>query len=95
LSGDISEPADSEGLQKFPILAFSQNCTFVVGFSFWLALKEQPVRMKLVDIVILSLAVVFVIIGIYEIMTRGISFAYWSIMLSTGLFFLLVYRRKR
>jgi hypothetical protein len=51
--------------------------------------------MKLVDVLILSLAVAFVIIGIYEVMTRGISFAYWSIMLSTGLFFLFVYRKKR
>jgi hypothetical protein len=51
--------------------------------------------MKLVDIVVLSLAVAFIIIGIYETMTHGISFAYWSIMLSTGLFFLFVYRKKR
>ncbi len=51
--------------------------------------------MKLVDILILSLAVVFSIIGIHLTMTVGVSNAYWAIMLSTALYFLFVLRRKK
>ena len=51
--------------------------------------------MKLVDIVLLSLAVVFVIIGVYEVMVTGIGNAYWSVMLSFILFFVYVLRKKR
>ena len=38
--------------------------------------------MKLLDIILLSLAVVFVIIGVYEIMTLGPTNGYWSVMLA-------------
>ncbi len=51
--------------------------------------------MKLVDVLLLSLAVVFIIIGIYETMTRGIGHAYWSVMFSIILFFAYTYRKKR
>ena len=51
--------------------------------------------MKLVDMLLLSLAVVFVIIGIYETMTRGIGHAYWSVMLSILFFFIYTYRKKK
>jgi hypothetical protein len=51
--------------------------------------------MKLADILLLSLAVVFTIIGIYEIMTLGIGRAYWSVMLAVILFFLYTYRKKK
>ena len=37
--------------------------------------------MKLLDIILLSLAAFFVIIGIYEVMTVGIGQAYWLIMM--------------
>jgi hypothetical protein len=51
--------------------------------------------MKLADILLLSLAVVFIIIGIYEIMALGTGQAYWAIMLSIVFFFLYVYRKKK
>lgn len=51
--------------------------------------------MKLVDTLIFSAAVVFFIIGIYEIMTLGIGHAYWSIMLSIALFFLFTMRKRK
>jgi hypothetical protein len=51
--------------------------------------------MKLVDMLLLSLAAVFVIIGIYEVMTLGFGHAYWAIMLSFGFFFIYTYRKKK
>ncbi len=51
--------------------------------------------MKLIDTILLSLAVVFLIIGIYEIMTLGIGHAYWSVMLSMILFFYYTMRKKK
>ena len=49
--------------------------------------------MKLLDIILISLAVVFVIIGIYEIMTLGPSSGYWAVMLA--LVFLFAYRIRK
>lgn len=51
--------------------------------------------MKLVDVLLLSLAVVFIIIGVYEVMTMGIGHAYWSVMLAVVLFFAFTLRKKR
>lgn len=51
--------------------------------------------MKLLDVVLLSLAAGFVIIGIYEVMTLGIGHAYWAIMLSLILFFIYNYRKRK
>jgi hypothetical protein len=51
--------------------------------------------MKLMDIVLLSLAAGFVIIGIYEVMTLGLGHAYWAIMLAFGFFFIYTYRKKK
>ena len=51
--------------------------------------------MNLVDVLLLSLAAVFIIIGIYENMALGLGQAYWAIMLSVGFFFLYWYRKKR
>ncbi|MBS1554189.1 MAG: hypothetical protein ACK514_17965 [Bacteroidota bacterium] len=51
--------------------------------------------MKLLDVVLLSLAAGFVIIGIYEVMTLGIGHAYWAIMLSLILFFVYNYRKRK
>lgn len=51
--------------------------------------------MKLPDIIILSLAVGFLIIGIHQIMTVGFGNAYWAVMLSLVLFFLLNLRKSK
>jgi len=51
--------------------------------------------MKLIDTLILSLAVVFIIIGIYEVMTVGIGKAYWAVMLAIILFFVYTLRKKK
>lgn len=51
--------------------------------------------MKLLDTLLFSLAVVFLIIGIYEIMTLGVGHAYWAIMLSVMLFFVFTLRKNK
>jgi hypothetical protein len=51
--------------------------------------------MKLVDVVLLSLAVGFIIIGIHQIMTVGFEKAYWALMLALILFFIFNLRKKR
>ena len=51
--------------------------------------------MKLVDTLILSLAVVFIIIGIYEVMAVGIGDAYWAVMIAIMLFFLYTLRKNK
>jgi hypothetical protein len=51
--------------------------------------------MKLVDVIILSLSVVFLIIGIYETMKFGLGHAYAYLMLATGLFFFYTFRKKK
>jgi hypothetical protein len=50
--------------------------------------------MKLVDVIILSLSVVFIIIGIYETMKWGLGHSYWSLMMAILLFFYYTYRKK-
>ncbi|MBT1690145.1 hypothetical protein [Dawidia soli] len=51
--------------------------------------------MKLSDIIILSLAVAFLIIGIHQTMTLGFGQAYWALMLTMVLFFVIVLRKKK
>ncbi|HEY3401935.1 MAG TPA: hypothetical protein VGK59_01030 [Ohtaekwangia sp.] len=51
--------------------------------------------MKLADILILSLAVVFLIIGIHQTMVLGFEQAYWALMLTLILFFMLTLRRNK
>jgi len=51
--------------------------------------------MKLIDILILSLAAFFVIIAIYETMTVGIGQAYWLVMMAVMLFFIYTYRKNK
>jgi hypothetical protein len=51
--------------------------------------------MKLPDIILLSLAVAFLIIGIHLIMTIGYGNAYWAIMLTLVLFFAFILRRGK
>ncbi len=50
--------------------------------------------MKLVDILLLSLAVVFIVVGAYEVMAAGLSHAYWAIMLSLICFFAYSIRKR-
>ena len=51
--------------------------------------------MKLSNMLLLSLAVVFIIIGIYEMMALGADKGYWAVMLSMVFFFLYLYRKKK
>jgi hypothetical protein len=51
--------------------------------------------MKLIDVLVLSLAVAFLIIGIHQTMTLGIGKAYWAVMLSLVLYFVYILRKKK
>jgi hypothetical protein len=51
--------------------------------------------MKLPDVILLSLAVAFVLIGIHQIMTVGFGNAYWAVMLALVFFFLYNLRRRK
>lgn len=51
--------------------------------------------MKLADILLLSLAVVFIVIGSYEVMAVGLGEAYWSLMLAMILFFVYMMRKRK
>jgi hypothetical protein len=51
--------------------------------------------MKLPDILILSAAVAFLIIGIDQIMKVGFANGYWAIMIALVFFFYFNYRRNR
>jgi hypothetical protein len=50
--------------------------------------------MKLLDVIIISLAVVFIIIGIYETMRLGFGQGYWAVMIAILLFFVFNYRKN-
>jgi hypothetical protein len=50
--------------------------------------------MKLFDTILLSLGVVFIIIGAYEVMSAGLGQAYTSIMLAMIMFFWFTYRKR-
>jgi hypothetical protein len=51
--------------------------------------------MKLPQIVILSLAVVFLIIGIDQIIVLGFGQGYWAIMIALVFFFVFNLRRQK
>lgn len=51
--------------------------------------------MKLIDVLVLSLAVAFLIIGIHQTMVLGIGKAYWAIMLSLALYFVFNFRKRK
>lgn len=51
--------------------------------------------MKLADVLLLSLAVAFIIIGIHQVMTVGLGNGYWALMLSLVFFFLYNLRRRK
>jgi hypothetical protein len=53
------------------------------------------ISMKLIDVLVLSLAVAFLIIGIHQTMTLGFGKAYWAIMLSLILYFVYILRKKK
>jgi hypothetical protein len=49
--------------------------------------------MKLADVLLLSFSAAFFIMGLHQIMTVGFAQGYWAVMISTVLFFGLIYRR--
>lgn len=49
--------------------------------------------MKLIDAILLSASVAFFIMGLHQIMTYGFANGYWAVMISTVLFFWLIYRK--
>jgi len=51
--------------------------------------------MNFLDVLLLSLAAVFIIIGIFEVMALGLGQAYWAIMLSVTFFFIYSYRKRK
>ena len=51
--------------------------------------------MRLTEILALSLAFVFLIIGVYEIMAIGPASGYWAVMLSIALFFYYRYKKPK
>ncbi|MBT1698923.1 hypothetical protein KK083_18665 [Fulvivirgaceae bacterium PWU4] len=51
--------------------------------------------MRLPDVILLSLAVVFLIVGIDQVITIGFGNAYWAIMLALIFFFVYNLRRRK
>lgn len=51
--------------------------------------------MKLIDVLVLSLAVVFIIIGIHQVITIGFGQAYWAVMMALIMLFVFNYRKKK
>ncbi len=50
--------------------------------------------MKLFDTLLLSVGVALVIMGIYEVMTEGLFYAYTFLMPATIIFLWFVYRKR-
>jgi len=50
--------------------------------------------MKIVDVVLLSMALVFLVIGVDQSIKYGIQASYWAFMFSAGFLFWYQYRRK-
>ena len=53
------------------------------------------VDMKLVDVLVLSVAIAFLIIGIHQTMVLGFEKAYWALMLALILYFVYNLRKKK
>jgi amino acid permease len=51
--------------------------------------------MKLLDIILLSLAAGFIIIGIHQVMTVGFEKGYWAIMIAILFFFVYNLRKRK
>ncbi len=50
--------------------------------------------MKIVDVVLLSMALVFLVIGVDQSIKYGIQASYWAFMFSAGFLFWYQYRYK-
>jgi hypothetical protein len=57
--------------------------------------KASETGWKLTDIVLLSLSVVFIVIGMYEIMANGPSNGYWAVMMAMVCFFGYYIRKNK
>lgn len=51
--------------------------------------------MKLPDVILISLAVAFIIIGIHQVVYVGFGQGYWAIMLALIFFFLYNLRKRK
>ena len=51
--------------------------------------------MKLADVLLLGLTIMFLIIGIDQTLILGFNHAYWAFMLALVAFFTLTYRKSR
>ena len=51
--------------------------------------------MKLPDIILLSLAAGFIIIGIHQVMTVGFENGYWAIMIAVVFYFIYNFRKRK
>ena len=51
--------------------------------------------MKFPDVILLSVAVVFVFIGVQQTRTVGFENAYWAVMLALVFFFLYILRKRK
>jgi hypothetical protein len=52
-------------------------------------------HLKLMDVILLSLSIVFLIVGIDQIVTIGFTSGYWSMMLALIFFFVYNLRRRK
>ena len=51
--------------------------------------------MKLIDVLVLSVASVFAIVGIHQTMVLGVEQAYWALMMALILYFVYNLRKKK
>jgi hypothetical protein len=51
--------------------------------------------MKVPDVILLSLAIAFLIIGVHQTMTVGFGNGYWALMLTLVFFFIFNLRRRK
>jgi predicted membrane protein len=51
--------------------------------------------MKFGEVILLSLSVAFTIMGIHQVITMGLSHAYWAIMLALIFFFIYTLKKRK
>lgn len=51
--------------------------------------------MKLVDVILLSLSIAFLIMGVHQTIRVGFGNAYWALMLALVFFFVFNLRRRK
>ncbi len=51
--------------------------------------------MKLLDVILISLAIAFSIIGIHQVMSIGFGNGYWALMLALVFFFIYNLRKRK